>query len=140
MVLPVEGDDRHGKERHLKEGKCVEFKNVQGSGCSNRVKRLLLFPIDAGGRALVHGLFDFFLRGASWVVYHRFVISMAVIMVMIPFHFENFRADLGADFTGDTGFLVDNGDPGHVLIDSFHRVCIPAIVSGSSTICLLKPG
>jgi len=43
------------------------------------------------------------------------VIVMIVTVVVIAFHLENFRTDLGADFTADAGILVDDGDSGHEI-------------------------
>jgi hypothetical protein len=36
-----------------------------------------------------------------------------IVVVVIPLHLEDFRADLGTDFTADAGILIDNGDSGH---------------------------
>jgi hypothetical protein len=74
-----------------------------------------ILPVDTCCRAAIHRFFDLFFRRAGGVVNNRLVIVviMVVIVIIIAFHLENFRADLGADFTADAGILVDDGGSGH---------------------------
>jgi hypothetical protein len=74
-----------------------------------------VLPVDAGRRAVIHRLFDLLFRCPGGIVDDRLVIVMIVTVVIIAFHLENFRADLGTDFTADAGILVDNGDSGHEI-------------------------
>jgi hypothetical protein len=62
--------------------------------------------MDAGHRTVVHGFLDLFLRGSGRIMDAGLAVRL---------HLENLGADVGADFTGDAGFFVDDGDAGHGL-------------------------